>query len=532
MKTRITFVTAITITALMLFSTVPHFNTGADPINTPSVQHSSNVVVNFNGGRLPADYANVISSAGGQVIKAIPEIGVVDAKPSSVSGDTFLANIRASFEVYQAGSDIIANLIMPQSITTDEDATPPSIPPPPTTILGAPARDRYYIEANGNVPSNQWAVRRVGGFGVCPTCYGPAGGAWDTTIGSSSVTIAIVDTGISPLHPDVNAKIIDAQSSIFGTTPTPLVGSDPSVDDGSPDDQVGHGTWTASLAAGGLDPVGGIGATVGVAPGVNLANLKVLVRTTSGGGSGEFAWTVAAIVYAANHGYQIISMSLGGFADRTNRDDVAIYTALIRASNYAFSHGSILFAAAGNSGLNLDKIGSFIELPGMLPNVIAFTATTNPACVENLAPGATCSSGPDGLAFYSDYGSSLNALAAPGGSLPAGGAIGKTGFVRGACSPGKATTNSLCFTLGHVYYVRAIGTSASTPLVAGAAALVLSANPNLSPSQVRAVLDQTATNIGPRMFFGYGLVNAAAAVQLAPNFGGSGSADICTECHH
>src|SRR2546425_10946263 len=114
MKTRITFVTAITITALMLFSTVPHFNTGAGPISAssaPSVQHSSNIVVNFNGGRLPADYANVISSAGGQVIKAIPEIGVVDAKPSSVSGDTFLANVRASFEVYQAGPDIIANLI-------------------------------------------------------------------------------------------------------------------------------------------------------------------------------------------------------------------------------------------------------------------------------------------------------------------------------------------------------------------------------------------------------------------------------------
>jgi len=485
--------------------------------------------VNFNGGALPGNYAGIISDAGGQVIKAIPEIGVVDAKASTTSSDTFLSNLRGNNQVFEAGYDLVANLIMPTSITTDEDVSPTSIPPPPTTILGAPARDRYYIEANGNIPSNQWAIRRVGGFGTCPTCYGPAGGAWDTTIGSSSITVAIIDTGISPLHPDVGPKVIDSQASIFGTAP--IFG--PS-DDGAPDDQQGHGTWTSSLAAGSLDSAGGLGAVVGVAPGVNLANLKTLVRTPTGGGSGEFAWTIAAIVYAANQGYKVISMSLGGYADLTNKGDHAIYVALVRATNYAFSHGSILFAAAGNDGLNLNNIRPFVELPGDLPNVISIVATTNPACVENLTPGAVCASGPDGLAFYSNYGTNINSLAAPGGSLPAGGAIGTTGFVRGACSPGKASNpNSKCFTLGNVYYVRATGTSGSTPIVAGVAALVLSANPNLSPSQVRAILEQSATNIGPKEFFGFGLVNAIAALQLAPNRGQGGSADMCSgQCHH
>ncbi len=516
MKTKLSII-AVTIATLMLMSSLPHFSTHA-----VSNQHSSNVVINFNGVGLPTNYASIVAGAGGQVITAIPEIGVVHAQAVGVSSDTFLANIRGESHVYEAGYDIVSDLVMPVSVAADDTNPDQVIPPPPSTIIGAPARDRYYIEANGNIPSNQWAVRHVGGFGTGG--YGPSGGAWDTTTGSSVVTIAIVDTGVSPLHPDVGPKVIDAQSSIFGTTASPY-------DDGSPDDQEGHGTWTSSLAAASLDPVGGLGATVGVAPGVNIANLKVLTRTASGGGSGQFAWTVAAIVYAANMGYQVISMSLGGFADLSNRDDHAIYVALVRATNFAYNHGSILFAAAGNNGLNLDKIGSFVEIPGQLPHVIAVVATTNPACAENLTPGATCAPGPEGLAFYSNFGTSINALAAPGGSLPAGSAIGKTGFVRGACGPGKASNNfSKCFTLGNVYYVRAIGTSAATPLAAGAAALVLSVLPGLSPSMLQTILQQSATNIGAKEFFGFGEVNATAAVQLALNidFHGRDVGDI----HH
>lgn len=474
--------------------------------------HSQNVVAVFNSNTLPSNFADVISAAGGQVIKAIPEIGVVDAKANpGVFGDTFLANLNRNPAINAAGYDIMAELIAPTSVVADDPAavTPdtctPMCPPPPASIVGAPARDRYYIPAAGNVPSNEWGVMRVGGFGG--GIYGLTGGAWDRTTGSSSITIAIIDTGISPLHPDVGGKVIDAQSSLFGTTS--LFGA--SNDDGTPDDQVGHGTWTASLAAGRLDSAGGLGGVVGVAPGVNLANLKTLVRTPTGGGTGEFAWTTAAIVYAAEQGYQVISMSLGGFADLSNRGDRAVYTSILRATNFAFNHGSILIAAAGNAALNLDTIGQFVELPGQLPNVISVTATGNPFY----------NGGVDFLASYSDFGTSLHGLAAPGGDSPAGGAIGSTGFIRGACSPGKpGVANAKCFTLGNVYYVRATGTSASTPLVAGAAALVFSVNPTLRPDQVRAILYQTAQDIGKPgydAFFNFGLVDATAAVMATPS---------------
>ncbi len=461
----------------------------------------------------------MIAAAGGTILHSVPDIGVLKARATIVSSDTFIGNLRADSRVHSAGYDLIADLIMPSQVVADDNTD--SIPPPPSTIVGAPAADRYYQPANGNTPPNQWAIYRVGGFGG--GIYGFTGGAWDVTKGSSSVTIALLDTGISTLHPDVNgAKLVDAQSAIFGTTPRLP------YDTGSPEDQEGHGTWTASLAAGKLDPVGGLGGVVGVAPGVSIAGLKVLTRTASGGGSGEFSWTVAAIVYAANKGYQVISMSLGGFADLTVKDDQAVFVALTRATDFAFNHGSLLVAAAGNNGVNLDNlcnphvVGSpstcLVELPGSLPNVIAVTATTNPACVENLSTNV-CSSGPDALAFYSNFGSSLHGLSAPGGSLPAAGAIGKTGFVRGACGPGiSSNPNSKCFTLGNVYYVRAIGTSASTPLVAGAAALVFSVRPDLSPNQVRSILYQTAQDIGKPgfdEFFQFGLVDAHAAVLRA-----------------
>src|SRR3989454_3305434 len=119
MKTRTSFAIAITVSALMLLSSFPHF--GA---NAVSSQHSSNVVVNFNGGALPGNYAGIISDAGGEGIKAIPEIGGVDAKASTTSSDTFLSNLRGNNQVFEAGFDPIRKPINPPTINTGQDVFP------------------------------------------------------------------------------------------------------------------------------------------------------------------------------------------------------------------------------------------------------------------------------------------------------------------------------------------------------------------------------------------------------------------------
>jgi subtilisin family serine protease len=159
--------------------------------------------------------------------------------------------------------------------------------------------------------------------------------------------------------------------------------------------------------------------------------------------------------------------------------------------------------------------------------------------------------GTDCLASYSDYGSNLHGLSAPGGDSPSGGCAfngtpcNPTGFVRGACSAGvpgthtpsptgypdsgppPAGTSWGCFSLSatvsgqlvnHIWYVQATGTSGATPIAAGVAALVKAANPSLTPSQVRTILQQTAQDIGKPGYdalFNFGLVDATAAVAVA-----------------
>jgi subtilisin family serine protease len=108
----------------------------------------------------------------------------------------------------------------------------------------------------------------------------------------------------------------------------------------------------------------------------------------------------------------------------------------------------------------------------------------------------------------------------PGTTTPA-----PTGYP--ASGPPPAGTSWGCFSLSatvsgqlvnHIWYVQATGTSAATPIAAGVAALVRAANPGLTPSQVRTILQQTAQDIGKRGYdplFNFGLVDATAAVAKA-----------------
>jgi subtilisin family serine protease len=302
---------------------------------------------------------------------------------------------------------------------------------------------------------------------------------------------------------------------------------------------------------------------IGVAPEAKILNIKVLraIAVAPGvitppsadtpfnrcflrGGSGLFSWVMQGMLLASEQGADVISMSLGGFVNRTT--DKGVLSAFNRVANFVTAHGAIVFAAAGNSALDLTQIRSLVELPAQASNIIAVMATTNPD-----KPPTGCPLGTDCLASYSDFGSNLHGLSAPGGDLPSGGCAfsgspcNPTGFVRGACSagvPGTTTpaptgypasgpppagTSWGCFSLSatvsgqlvnHIWYVQATGTSAATPIAAGVAALVRAANPGLTPSQVRTILQQTAQDIGKRGYdplFNFGLVDATAAVAKA-----------------
>src|SRR5216683_3676753 len=524
------------------------------------------ILVLFNGNKLPDDAAARIAEAGGQMVHGIGAVGIAVATPATADGTTLIRNLHNDPAILDADYDRMVGLIAPAQTIADDtaDVSPDMLAHPLPTFSTALPPDFFYTST-----PQQWPAKRIGaaGGGIASPPGAPTSGAWDVTFGAGA-KIAILDTGVNPVHPDVKDNLVfnlavTSYSAAFGTPNCEVPdASNPPFD--LPADQNGHGTWTSSLAAG---EIGG-GLLIGVAPQAKILNIKVLRsiaatpnqlpmgvpdtpfnRCRFRGGSGFFSWVLEGMVVATLEGADVISMSLGGFVPRNFHGGAgaAIASAFNRVSNFATSHGTIVFAAAGNSALNLDRIRSFIELPGQASGVIPVIATTNPALFPPTPPARQpCANGADCLAFYSDFGTNLGGLSAPGGDLPSGGCAfsgnpcNPTGFVRGACSSGlpgtvppnpatfpaagppRAGTSFGCFSFAgltqHAWYVQATGTSAATPLAAGVAALVKSANPRLSPAQIRTILQQTAQDIGKNGYdalFNFGLVDADAAVHKA-----------------
>jgi subtilisin family serine protease len=355
---------------------------------------------------------------------------------------------------------------------------------------------------------------------------GPVRGPWDSTFGAG-VRIAILDSGVDASHPDISANLGFNYTEIDRSAAT---GMPSPCDDGSPQDQQGHGTWTASLAAAAKGP--GTGLLIGVAPAATILNIKVLERlpdpaSTSpdiatqcetGQAGGMLSWVLQGIEDAVAQHADVINLSLGILVDLDTGEGAGLKATFDRITYAATQAGAVVIASAGNDGLDLGN-PRYIELPAQARGVLAVVASTNPACSENLSPGAACSPGPITLPYYSNFGAPLNAIAAPGGSYPDGPETGLSGWILGACSNGLLhTADGLpvdsahsfgCFNLGHTGYVQAMGTSASAALASGATALVRAAHPAWTPGQVVAAMRATAS---PGGSLTAPLLNAAALV--------------------
>jgi subtilisin family serine protease len=228
----------------------------------------------------------------------------------------------------------------------------------------------------------------------------------------------------------------------------------------------------------------------------------------AGESSGLLSWVIQGIDDAISNHADVISLSFGLIVDVSTGDGAGVKAAFDRVAYAAMRTGAVLVAAAGNDGYNLSNT-RYIEIPAQSRGVLAVVAATNSDCMENTRSGAACIPGPPSLAYYSNYGAPLDALAAPGGSYPSGGDMAVSGWVRGACSSGLPnTTDGLpidsghsfgCFDIGHAAYVQAIGTSASAPLVAGAAALLRAAHPDWDSIKIVDTLRSTATLATPAL---------------------------------
>ncbi|HEU5089033.1 MAG TPA: S8 family peptidase, partial [Roseiflexaceae bacterium] len=202
------------------------------------------------------------------------------------------------------------------------------------TVPGVRYAERNAIREGLLVPGDpvvrqQWALRNIQAFE-----------AWDITTGGE-VTIAILDTGVSASHPDLQGRV--------------LAGYDFANNDTDASDDEGHGTYTAGVAAAQGD--NGIG-IAGVCWNCRVLPVKVLTSR----GRGDDATIAAGIRWAADQGARIISMSLGG------EDDTQV---LRDAVTYARQRGALLIAASGNGQAR----GNLPAYPAAYPDVLAVSAT-------------------------------------------------------------------------------------------------------------------------------------------------------------
>lgn len=265
--------------------------------------------------------------------------------------------------------------------------------------------------------------------------------AWEITTGSPDVVIAILDTGITKEHPEFQDKF--------------LAGYDFYNDDEDPSDDHGHGTHVSGIAAAAVNNDEGM---AGVCGGCSILPVKVLNENNAG------VWSDVAdgIIYAADQGAEVISLSLGSSSGSQT---------VKAAIEYAIDAGSMIVAAAGNSSSD----AAFY--PAAYEGVIAVAATD----------------AQDERWSLSNYGGYID-VSAPGSSI-----------------------YSTFYDLDNAYggYAFMSGTSMAAPHVSGLIGLLLSQDPNRTPSKVKSILFDTAYDLGSASwdsYFGYGRIDPVAAL--------------------
>lgn len=297
---------------------------------------------------------------------------------------------------------------------------------------------------------------------------------WHFEQGKPYVIVAVVDSGINSGHPefrnqlwqnpseidgngiddDKNGYVDDINGWDFSDAPTlPGIG-DWKERDNVLDDETGHGTHVAGIIA--AEANNGIG-IAGIAWGCRLMPLRAGFRV----GAGAFLQNddvAAAIVYAADNGANVINLSLGDTVNAFLMQD---------AVEYAYNRGCVLVAAAGNSG----EPGAYY--PAALENVISVAALD-----KNLQLGG------------SNFGASID-IAAPGEEILS------TDLNADQSSPG--------------YNYRS-GTSMAAAHISGVAALLISANPSCSNTEITKWLTATAKELSIINLVGAGMVDAYTAL--------------------
>jgi thermitase len=335
----------------------------------------------------------------------------------------------------------------------------------------------YLYKAEVDTPNDvffkdQWGLTKIS----CPD-------AWSVTKGSKNTKVAIIDTGIDLEHEDLKANIsgdiydfVDIDTINYKEAGYSLFKEeDYTQPDAQPSDFNGHGTHTAGIIGAIQNNTVGIS---GVCPEVSLLPIRAgfSIKNSNNYECGilEDDDIANAIVYAADRGANIISMSFGS----SN-----VSSTILQSIIYAKSKGAILVASAGNESANRKTY------PAAYENVISVSASTNA----------------NKKASFSQYGDWIDIIA-PGYDIYS--TVPRSGGYLSSPSGYKMLS----------------GTSMAAPFIAGVAALLKSANPTLSPLDIENIIKASSDFPDEQdLYFGCGIIDANKALLMANSAVAKGS---------
>jgi hypothetical protein len=447
---------------------------------------SGTYLVRFKGNAVPSGFALKVASLGGEVIFAHAGVGI--AAVSGLSDESATA-LSADGNIAAVDPDAYTTIDEPAAIAEFAEEAVAS-QANPATAVGYPA---------------QWHMRAIS-----------APAAWAAgQLGSATVRVGIIDTGIDYLSGDLWANVDLAASRSFlsaaenARVQAAFPGAHPVAD------LHYHGTHVAATVSSMAI------FNAGVASKVRLVGLKVCAPGVAPNFSGTCptSGVLAAILYASDIGLDVVNMSLGGTFNRRDASarggfGPSFLATINSVFNYANRKGTTVVVSAGNGdpvtgiGYDLDHDGNGYKAYCSAPHVIC-VAATGPTSGTAAAPVNV-----DALAGYSNYGRSAITVAAPGGNALA---------VRAVCSGFTIITPFLvCRTrtpfpaTGAVssFSLNSSGTSMASPHVAGLAGIIagqVGRNPSAIAARIRGSADQLGLG-GNSAQYGAGRINVARGV--------------------
>jgi lantibiotic leader peptide-processing serine protease len=425
----------------------------------PNLPQAARYLVRLSApGPVPSALQKLIATDGGRIVRAHAGTGLVTvaglsaASAGSLRGQAGVAAVAADMHRQWIHQPVASERMQ---LMARAGANARSSMAGLVHARGAPASAPAYLAGA------EWWVTRIG-----------ADTAWATTSQGAGQTIYVLDTGVDTTHQELVGHVNTTLSTSFATAPS----GDSVLPFGH--DVAGHGTFVTSIITGNAVEVAAI------APQTKVA----MVRVLDDSGSGNDSDILTGILYAADNGATVISMSLGGYIGRSDGSDLAFGDFFQRIVDYAVARGALVVVAAGNEGVNTNTgsstTGSFadsLNLPAGLNHLMSIGAT-----------GPIEKASPDQIAFYSNFGKADVAIFAPGGNNDDVTYEQDNNFpdwIIGACSSASATACA-----GESSYNAGIGTSFATPMVSAEAAIMLALNSGMSPATLEAcILNNAAT---------------------------------------